>query len=139
MIPSLRLDKFLFLIRAYVNAGFAYLAHLKWKDGLLEEYVDLMKQVPLSVENLKVSDGLRYHVLDVWVDELLKITGENLKGCPVEKIMEPVGDLAIRGKTKPLRKRAKETLGDERLPRKGEEDAADKCDEGDRAFQGFQE
>lgn len=67
---------------------------------------------PLSVGDEKVPDGLRYHVLDVWVEELVKVEGwEGVK----EVLMRPVMQLADEGRTKVVRARAKEVLGDRRL------------------------
>ena len=62
----------------------------------------------------KVPDGLRYHVLDVWVDGLESVAGE-MDQENLEQLLGPVRRLANEGKTKVLRQRAKGVLGDERL------------------------
>ena len=62
----------------------------------------------------KVPDGLRYHVLDVWVDGLESVAEEMEQG-DLEQVLGPVRRLAKEGKTKVLRERAKVVLGDERL------------------------
>ena len=69
---------------------------------------------PLSAGNVKVPDGVRYHVLDVWVDELLKVV-EGVEEGVLEMVMAPVGRIAKEGRTKIVRGRAKDVLGDERL------------------------
>jgi len=61
-----------------------------------------------------VPDGLRYHVLDVWVDGL-EGQEERMPEGMLERVMGPVQRLAREGKTKVLRERAKEALRDERL------------------------
>lgn len=58
----------------------------------------------------KVPDGLRYHVLDIWVDGLLECDDSLNRG-----VLEPVQRLAKEGKTKVLRTRANNVLVDERL------------------------
>ncbi|THX04269.1 hypothetical protein D6D17_05728 [Aureobasidium pullulans] len=71
-IDSLRMDKFLFLIRSFVNAGFAYVAKDSWKDGKTrKDYLDLIREIPLNPREPKVPNGLKYHVVDVYVDELM--------------------------------------------------------------------
>ncbi len=71
---------------------------------------------PLSPRNMKVPDGVRYHVLDVWVDELVGVVGED--ECVENEIggmlMEPVARLQREGKGKIVKQRAREVLEDER-------------------------
>lgn len=68
---------------------------------------------PLSVRDGRVSDGVRYHVLDVWVDGLVGAEGweEGRRGV----VMRPVEGLRVDGRTKTVRERAREVLEDERL------------------------
>ena len=76
-------------------------------------------------------DGLRYHLLDIWIDELEKVLEfeddevegseesvprRRVKGdVPMELLLRPIETLRTKGTHKPVRKRAKETLEDERL------------------------
>lgn len=69
-------------------------------------------------------DGLRYHILDLWIDEIEKVVefeeGEDgerrIKGdVPMEVLLRPVETLKAKGMHKPVRTRAGETLDDERL------------------------
>ena len=62
----------------------------------------------------KVPDGLRYHVLDVWVDGL-EAVAESMDEVLVQELMKPVQKLAEQGKTKVLRMRAKGVIRDERM------------------------
>lgn len=75
----------------------------------------------LSVRDGRVSDGVRYHVLDVWVDGLVGAEGweEEVKRGMV---MRPVEVLRVGGRTKTVRERAREVIEDERLnPAEAEE------------------
>ena len=112
LTDGLRLDKFLYLMRCYANAAFAYLDAVGWPEGLLAEYLSIIEDIWLE-EQGRVSDGLRYHVLELWVDELEKVDEEGK--FPLEDIMAPIERLAKEGRTKALRDRAKECLADERL------------------------
>ncbi|CAG8030675.1 unnamed protein product [Penicillium olsonii] len=74
-------------------------------------------------------DGLRYHLIDIWVDELEKVlefeeeAGEDeetpkrkIKGdVPVELILRPLEKLRAESQYKPVRTRATEALEDDRL------------------------
>ena len=103
------------LVRYYVNAAFTYLSNHLWDVDLLKAYLDLVETIPLSPGNLKVGDGLRYHVLDVWVEELSRVDGKREGQCPVEEILRPVRKLEKDGRTKRVRERARECLADDRL------------------------
>ena len=111
-IDSLRLDKFLYLIRRYVNTAFVYLQTRQWPEELLKSYLDVIHGV-LCEEQGKVSDGLRYHVLDTWLEELDETDRDG--SAPVESIMDIIQDIAKTGRTKVLRQHAKVMLKDERL------------------------
>ncbi|EKV06131.1 Ribosomal RNA processing protein, putative [Penicillium digitatum] len=75
-------------------------------------------------------DGLRYHLIDIWVDELEKVlefeevAGDEdeetpkrkIKGdVPIELILRPLEKLRAESAYKPVRTRAAEALEDERL------------------------
>ncbi|KAJ6022907.1 uncharacterized protein N7446_013260 [Penicillium canescens] len=72
-------------------------------------------------------DGLRYHLVDIWVDELEKVLefeeegGEEapkrkIKGeIPMELILRPLEKLRTESPYKPVRTRAAEALDDDRL------------------------
>ena len=112
-IPSLRLDKYLLLIRVYVAQSFEYLAAHAWSKELLRDYLDLVKKIPFSSDvgdGAKIPYGLRYHVLDVWIDGF-----EGCKGVNVEQVLEPVEHLSKIARSKVLRNKAKDALADERL------------------------
>ena len=111
-IDSLRLDKFLLLIRNYVNVAFNYLGRCAWDRNLLEDYIQIVEKLLLE-EQGKVSDGLRYHVLDVWLVELDKADQE--RQCPIEIVMKPIMQLEKEGRTKVVRERAKECTQNEVL------------------------
>ncbi len=74
----------------------------------------------------KVADGVRYHVLDVWV------------GWVGRGLMRPVERLGREGRTKVVRERARDVLGDERL--EGGDTEGDIGGNGeDEEFEGFGE
>ncbi|KAF2855977.1 nucleolar protein-like protein NOP52 variant [Plenodomus tracheiphilus IPT5] len=118
-IEALRLDKYLYLIRQYMNASFAFLSKNNWRKNLIEQWNAVVEQTPLESEDMRIPNGLRYHVLDVWVDELEKVDGvewdKEERRETLELLVLPIENLAKGGKLKALRSAAKECLGDERL------------------------
>ncbi|KAI5370233.1 Putative nucleolar, Nop52 [Septoria linicola] len=112
-IDSLRMDKYLYLIRCYVNKGFEVCAKRGWEVDAYQDVLDA-DGGPLSVRDVKVPVGLKLHVLDIWVDELEKVD-EDKKRAPVEHVMKPIRKLQKDSLVKSVRVRAKESLEDERL------------------------
>ncbi|KAL5116728.1 hypothetical protein ACEQ8H_005340 [Pleosporales sp. CAS-2024a] len=115
-IEALRLDKYLYLIRRYMAASFDYLARKKWDARVLEAFNEVMAETPLHPKDMKIPNGLRYHVLDVWVDELEKVRGGWEKSDEVlEVLVKPIEALGNDGVLRVLRDAARECLADERL------------------------
>jgi len=136
-VDSHRVDKMLLLIRFVVRETFKLCCDgpelVVGDDGAnntvpnrrrVESQIAVFEKWPLSPRERKVMDGLRYHVLDVWVDELAqcqKQTGEG-KGDEAEKekalvkvlelLMRPVDKCAKEALSKGVRNRAKETIKD---------------------------
>lgn len=63
---------------------------------------------------------MRYHVLDIYVDELERVGVLEIEGEEGERLLgellEPLRRLAKESPTKTVRAKAKEALEDERLP-----------------------
>ena len=112
LIDSLRLDKFLMLIRNYIYAAFAYISARSWPSETTSGYLDLIGNILLEGHG-KVNDGLRYHILDVWIDELEKVDIE--RKAPLSSLLEAVLRTSRNGRTKVLKTRAAEVLEDPRL------------------------
>ncbi|KAE8364243.1 nucleolar protein,Nop52-domain-containing protein [Aspergillus caelatus] len=111
----------------------------KWAE--LESYISILEEGPLCPLNFDPDqpptdekkdyvamphgpDGLRYHVMDIWIDEVEKVLEfeEGSDGVrkpkgdvPIELILRPIEKLRADSPYKPVRTRAKETLEDERL------------------------
>ncbi|KAJ9291117.1 putative ribosomal RNA processing protein [Paecilomyces variotii] len=122
----------------------------QWTD--LESYISIIEEGPLHPLNFDPNeptstsintdsdvtmphgpDGLRYHILDIWLDELEKVVEvedldvdssnnntdgptKRLKGdIPMELILRPMRKLKAESPTKTVRERAGEVLEDDRL------------------------
>ncbi|PKY09025.1 hypothetical protein P168DRAFT_324060 [Aspergillus campestris IBT 28561] len=116
----------------------------------LESYITLISDGPLCPRNFDPDqapadeandyvpmphgpDGLRYHILDLWVDELEKVLefdseDESTRkpkegGPPAELLLRPIETLLRESPYKPVRVRAAEALADERLVQWGWKEA----------------
>lgn len=129
------------------------LTNSNWAD--LQAYLDIITEGPLHPLNFDPSqpktdeengvipmphgpDGLRYHLLDIWIDEIEKVleidpeSGKPVGEVPMEMLLAPVERLKKESAHRPVRIRATETLDDERLVEWGfKERKADKAESED--------
>jgi len=65
---------------------------------------------------MKVPNGLRYHLIDIYVDELEKLNPEEMKTpLPVAALLSPFEELMLASPIKLVRTKSKELLCDGRL------------------------
>lgn len=114
-IDVLRMEKFLLLTRRYLGATFKVLQKGNWEEALVRQHLDLLEEIPCNVENMRIPNGMRFHVIDIYVDELDR-AGALENEVPLDMLLEPLKNLAQKSPTKPVRTKAKEALADERLP-----------------------
>ncbi|TPR01981.1 Vacuolar import and degradation family protein [Aspergillus niger] len=156
-LDRLRLDKYLFLIPTTAEE----------KDwSALESYITIIEEGPLCPLNFDPDqppmnekedyvpmphgpDGLRYHVMDIWIDELEKVLefeegeeeGQPKKkvkgGVPMELLLRPIEKLKAESGYKPVRTRAAETLDDERLVEWGVKERKVVEESSDEEWDGF--
>ena len=113
-IDRLRLDKYLTLIRCFIKENFARTARDSWADNqLTKDCMEVLATGPLDPENRKVPDGLRFHILDVYLDELEKVDED--EDAPLDILLSPVVAVKEKGLSKELKRRAGGVLADERL------------------------
>ncbi|RDL42243.1 Uncharacterized protein BP5553_02222 [Venustampulla echinocandica] len=130
LVDVLRMEKFLLLVRRYLCASFEVLKESGWDEGRIGEVLDVMAEVPLNVEDMRIPMGLRFHVIDIYVDELERAGAlgndeEEAKNVPLDVLLEPLRRLAAKSPTKTVRSKAKEALADERLPGNATKDELD--------------
>ncbi|KAK6529229.1 hypothetical protein TWF281_008410 [Arthrobotrys megalospora] len=129
-IDSLRMDKFMLLVRRYLAAELRCLKAAGWEKELVEKRNEVIEGLALHPTNSKMPDGLRYHVVDIFVDELIKVakvekeaeeddeeTEEEYDITPeqTEAVLRPFRKLQKETLSKPIRKNVTEMLEDERL------------------------
>ncbi|KAI5798862.1 hypothetical protein EDC01DRAFT_21267 [Geopyxis carbonaria] len=116
-IDVLRLDKFLLLLRRAVNSGMRMCRREKWDLKTVVGIVEVVEQVPVHPTEKKFPNGIRFHMADIWIDELEKVIPEDAGpgDVPIELLMRPFENMAKEGAQKLWRNKAKEMLMDERL------------------------
>lgn len=72
-----RLDKFYLLLRRYHAAALRRLLQEGWDEDWVSDYVQIMHHIPLNLENIKVPNGIRFHMFDIYLDELERVLKEN--------------------------------------------------------------
>jgi ribosomal RNA-processing protein 1 len=140
-IDVLRMEKFLLLTRRYLGAMLNLCAEKKWKAEVVQEQLALLEEIPLNAEDPKIPNGMRYHVIDIFVDELERAgaLAEDRKGVELDVLLAPLVKLQKESPTKSVRTKCKEALGDERLPgNEGDEEMKDVEDE-DEGWGGFRD
>ncbi|KAL2067413.1 hypothetical protein VTL71DRAFT_1838 [Oculimacula yallundae] len=119
-IDVLRMEKFLLLARRYVGVMFKVMESSGWEGEMVEGLLGVLGEVPCNVEDNRIPNGMRFHVIDIYVDELERVglLKEEVEGREeiLERVLEPLRGLAKGSPTKPVRVKAKEALEDERLP-----------------------
>ncbi|KAL9080729.1 MAG: hypothetical protein Q9159_007535 [Coniocarpon cinnabarinum] len=117
-VDSQRLNKYLRLMRLMLRATFQFLGKNGFERHLLEEQNNVMTRIPLNVEDASIPNGMRYHMLDVFVDELeatKDAVGDIMNAAIIEQLLKPVVSVGRSGMDKAVRNRANECLSDERL------------------------
>ena len=110
------MDKFLYLIRQYLATSFRFFSKRDWRDlDLLEAYLEALANTPLNPTNGKIPDGLRYHLLDIYVDEIERVDEKREERVPIEALLRPIRELGDQSPAKAIRAAVKETLEDQRL------------------------
>jgi ribosomal RNA-processing protein 1 len=116
LLTAGRMDKFLYLVRQYLYVSFSYFAKGGWKDTKrLDEYMDILASTPLNPTEKRIPNGIRYHVIDIYVDELEKVDEETEADMPVEVLLAPFKNLVKESPTKIVRMKVKEALEDDRV------------------------
>jgi ribosomal RNA-processing protein 1 len=117
-VDVLRMEKFLLLVRRYIGATFGLCEKDGWSAATVQSHLELLEELPLNVEDIRLPNGMRYHVIDIYVDELERVgvLDENREGVDLEVLLGPLRRLGKESPTKGVRTKCKEALGDERLP-----------------------
>ncbi|KAG2227293.1 hypothetical protein INT45_004248 [Circinella minor] len=132
-LDRIRLDKYYMLLRRVIFYSFLFLANHDWNDVRVKEYTTMLLNGPLHPTDPKKPDSIRYHIFEVYFEELDKVLelqkeqGEEIN-LDMELIEEPIRVLATDSVNKVVRKKAKAALADWE-EQKNAEEASDNDDD----------
>ncbi|NXU46421.1 RRP1B protein, partial [Drymodes brunneopygia] len=96
-IDNLRLDKYYMLMRLILRQSFEVLKRNEWREGLVEPLLQLlMKEVMDPDSNSPM--GIRFHFIDIYLDELAKVGAKELTADQNLKFIEPFCKIAAKSK-----------------------------------------
>ncbi|WFD00326.1 hypothetical protein MYAM1_003074 [Malassezia yamatoensis] len=101
-IDKYRTNKYYLLMRRMLNAGLTLLLLHGWHPTLLKRFALVMggKDGPLAANNVQIPDSIRYHVCDIFLDELESVSGKNDEKIPLLPLITPFLELAAKSTSK---------------------------------------
>ncbi|KAJ2558342.1 hypothetical protein EV175_000838 [Coemansia sp. RSA 1933] len=115
-----RVDKYLLLMRRVVYFTLKSMESSSWDEQLVSDYMEVYHTYPVSPSDLKVPNGIREHVADVYIDEIVRLaTGilkddgqsdDSVSRIPVAVLLEPFIRFIGCSKIKHLSPKVQETV-----------------------------
>ncbi|XP_029389030.1 ribosomal RNA processing protein 1 homolog B isoform X2 [Mus pahari] len=96
-IDTLRLDKYYMLIRLVLRQSFEVLKRNAWEESQITLFLDILMKEILSPES-QSPDGVRAHLIDVYLDELTTVGGGELLADQNLKLIDPFCRIAAKTK-----------------------------------------
>lgn len=90
-IDHLRLDKFMSLTRRMIHEGFVFVA----KKGFAEAVSKRLCKDVLSLALADRPNGIRFHTIDCWVDEIATAAGATITTPQLQLLMAPIYEHCI--------------------------------------------
>ncbi|KAL4219159.1 Ribosomal RNA processing protein 1 B [Mactra antiquata] len=84
-----RLDKFLMLVRNFLNESFVVIKKLKWDSVHLYQLTQIFYENVLNPDIDSIPDGLRIHFADIYLDEIEKVSDKKLGDQPLLTCLIP--------------------------------------------------
>ncbi|NWJ06396.1 RRP1B protein, partial [Crypturellus undulatus] len=96
-LDGLRLDKYYMLMRMILKQSFEVLRKNDWEESLIESFLQLlMKEVMDPDSNAPI--GIKFHFIDIYLDELAKVGAKELTADQNLKFIEPFCKIAAKSK-----------------------------------------
>jgi ribosomal RNA-processing protein 1 len=99
---QLRMDKFMTLIRKMLRQSLHAVQNRGWADSDIAHLMDVLYSTMLDCTNERVPDGLRFHVNDIYLDELSHVGKGQLNAQQVLRLTEPFCQLVTKSSNKLL-------------------------------------
>uniref|UniRef100_U3F3R8 Ribosomal RNA processing protein 1 homolog B n=1 Tax=Callithrix jacchus TaxID=9483 RepID=U3F3R8_CALJA len=96
-IDRLRLDKYYMLIRLVLRQSFEVLKRNGWEESRIKVFLDVLMKEILCPES-QSPNGVRFHFIDIYLDELSKVGGKELLADQNLKFIDPFCKVAAKTK-----------------------------------------
>ncbi|NWV30063.1 RRP1B protein, partial [Origma solitaria] len=96
-IDNLRLDKYYMLMRLILRQSFEVLKRSEWDEGLLEPLLQLLMKEVMDPDSNSPT-GIKFHFIDIYLDELAKVGAKELTADQNLKFIEPFCKIAAKSK-----------------------------------------
>ncbi|NXO87313.1 RRP1B protein, partial [Sitta europaea] len=96
-IDNLRLDKYYMLMRLILRQSFEVLKRNEWDVGLIESLLQLLMKEVMEPESNSPT-GIKFHFIDIYLDELAKVGAKELTADQNLKFIEPFCKIAAKSK-----------------------------------------
>ncbi|XP_029442051.1 ribosomal RNA processing protein 1 homolog A-like [Rhinatrema bivittatum] len=96
-IDRLRLDKYYLLSRRMMRQTLEVLKRNAWDGSLAEEFLNLLTEEVLHGES-KAPNGIRFHLIDIYLEELARVGAEELVASQNLQLIEPFCKIAAETK-----------------------------------------
>ncbi|NWW13942.1 RRP1B protein, partial [Oreocharis arfaki] len=96
-IDNLRLDKYYMLMRLILRQSFEVLKRNEWDEGLVEPLLQLLMKEVMDPDSNSPT-GIKFHFIDIYLDELAKVGANELTADQNLKFIEPFCKIAAKSK-----------------------------------------
>ncbi|NWU27134.1 RRP1B protein, partial [Dyaphorophyia castanea] len=96
-IDNLRLDKYYMLMRLILRQSFEVLKRNEWDEGLVERLLQLLMKEVMDPDSNSPT-GIKFHFIDIYLDELAKVGAKELTADQNLKFIEPFCKIAAKSK-----------------------------------------
>ncbi|XP_028007623.2 ribosomal RNA processing protein 1 homolog B isoform X1 [Eptesicus fuscus] len=96
-IDRLRLDKYYMLIRLVLRESFEVLKQNGWEESQIKLFLDVLMKEVLHPES-QSPNGVKFHFIDIYLDELSKVGGKELLADQNLKFIDPFCKIAAKTK-----------------------------------------
>ncbi|NWV04521.1 RRP1B protein, partial [Ptilonorhynchus violaceus] len=96
-IDNLRLDKYYMLMRLILRQSFEVLKRNEWDEGLVEPLLQLLMKEVMDPDS-NAPTGIKFHFIDIYLDELAKVGAKELTADQNLKFLEPFCKIAAKSK-----------------------------------------
>ncbi|XP_071843166.1 uncharacterized protein [Apostichopus japonicus] len=140
-IDYLRADKYFMLYRRIFRQTLILLKKQGWEESMFKDLIAILERHPLQASKATCPDGLRFFLLDIYIEEISRIGGEELTREQVLAFLEPLVKLASRTNVQSLTSSIMVTIFEEIVNQAwlGLEEEEDEEEEVDEEKQGVSE